>query len=326
MARNHPRRNLDSMDLRLIAELETNPRQRYINLATILGIDQTTVKRRLNRLLREGVISFQSVLNTAAAGYHWAMLGLNVSPGYSESIVKKLARHTLMYATIASGRYDIMAWATYKDPEMLFNFISGDLGKISNIRSIETFPGLKVLKYSFTFLGNANYRPLSSKMNRQLDECDWNILAELEENPRITNTHLARKLGISRQTAGAKLQRLLDEDAIRINCVVSRAMIGYELSLGIFIKARPKNVLDVAERLIANRSVNAAIAISGRYDLMAFATFKSPDEMSDFLINKLGTFPGIVSSETVFINFNSLSNPLSVRNARLYLGQVSVSL
>ena len=61
---------------------------------------------------------------------------------------------------------------------------------------------------------------LSSKMNRQFDECDWNILAELEENPRITNTQLARKLGISRQTTGEKLQRLLDEDAVRINCEV----------------------------------------------------------------------------------------------------------
>jgi Lrp/AsnC family transcriptional regulator for asnA, asnC and gidA len=319
MARKHSRRNLDSTDLRLIAELETNPRQSYINLATRLGIDQTTVKRRFNRLLREGFIAFESVLNTAAVGYRWAMLGLNVSPGYSESIANELARHTLMYVTIASGRYDIMAWATYKDPEMLFNFISGDLGKIPNITSIETFPALKVLKYSFTFLGNANYRPLSSKMNQQFDECDWNILAELEENPRITKTHLARKLGISRQTTGARLQRLIDEDAVRINCVVSPAMIGYELSLGIFLKARPKSVLDVAERLTANRSVNAAVAISGRFDLMAFATFKSPDEMSDFLINELGTLPGIMSSETVFINMSLPSNPLSVRNARLYL-------
>ena len=96
-------------------------------------------------------------------------------------------------------------------------------------------------------------------------------------------------------------------------------MIGYELSLGIFLKARPGNVLDVAERLTPNRSVNVAVAISGRYDLMAFATFKSPDEMSDFLINELGTLPGIMSCETVFINFRSLSNPLSVQNARLYL-------
>ena len=318
MARKNSRRGLDSTDMRLIAELETNPRQRYSNLATILDIDPTTAMRRLNRLLREGFISFESFINTAAVGYHRAIIGLNVSQGYSESIANELARNTLMNVWITTGRYDIAAWATYKDPEMLFDFISGNLGEIPNITSIEAIPVLKVIKYSFAFFGNANHRPLSSRINRQLDDCDWNILTELDENPRITNTQLARRLGISTQTTGVKLQRLLDEDAVRINCVVSHTMAGYELSMGIFIKAQPKSIHDVAERLTANRSVYAIIATSGRYDLMTGAIFKDSDEMSDFFINELGTIPGIVSSETI-LNLKSLSSPLSVRNARFYL-------
>ena len=318
MARRRPRRNLDSTDMRLIAELETNPRQRYVNLATALGIDPTTAKRRLDRLLREGFISFESVFNTAAVGYHRAIIGLNVSQGYSESIASDLARHTLMNVWITSGRYDIAAWATYRDPETLFDLISGDLGKIPYITSIEALPVLKVMKHSSALLGDGNYRPLSSRMYRQLDECDWNILAELEENPRIAITQLARRLGIGAQTAGAKLQRLLDEDAVRISCVASHTMVGYELSLGIFIKVRPESILDVAERLRSNRSVHSIIATSGRYDLMTGAIFKGSDEMSEFLLNELGRIPGIVSSETIF-NLRALSSPLSVRNARQYL-------
>ena len=130
MARKNSRRGLDSTDLRLIAELETDPRQRYINLATVLNIDPTTVKRRLNRLLKEGFISFESFINTAAVGYHRAIIGLNVLQGYTETVANELDRNILMNVWITSGRYDIAAWITYKDPEMLFDYISNDLSKI----------------------------------------------------------------------------------------------------------------------------------------------------------------------------------------------------
>ena len=318
MARKNSRRGLDSTDLGLIAGLETDPRQRYINLATTLDIDPTTAKRRLNRLLREGFISFESFINTAAVGYHRAIIGLNVLQGYTETVANELDRNVLMNVWITSGRYDIAAWITYKDPEMLFDYISNDLSKIPNITSIEALPVLKVIKYSSAFFGNADYRPLSSRINRQLEECDWNILVELDENPRITNTQLAKKLGISTQTSSAKLQRLLNEDTVRINCIVSPTMAGYELSMGIFLKVQPKSILAVAERLKANRSVYAIIATSGPYDLMTGALFKGSDEMSDFFVNELGTIPGIMRSETI-LTHKTLSSPLSVRNARLYL-------
>ena len=318
MPQKNSHRSLDSTDLRLIAELETNPRQRYIHLANMLDIDPKTAKRRLNRLLREGVISFQSMINTAAVGYHRAIIGLNVSQGYAESIAHEVAHNTLMNVMITSDRYDIVALATYKDPERLFDFISSDLGKIPNITTTEAFPILKVIKYSFALFGKPDDRPLSSRLNRRLDECDWDILVELDENPRITNTELARKLAINTQTAGAKLQRLLDEDAVRINCIVSPTMIGYTQDMGIFIKTQSGSILDVAERLKANKSVYGIVAASGRYDLMIGVIFKDSGEMSEFYINELGKIPGILSSETI-LNLKSLSSPTSVRDARLYL-------
>jgi DNA-binding Lrp family transcriptional regulator len=318
---NMPRKNsnhdLDSTDLRLIAELEVDPRQRYINLAAMLGIDQTTVKRRINRLLKARVISFQSVLNAAAVGYYSAQLGLNVERGHIEQVVNELSRHTLVNSSITSGRYDIVGIVHYRDPEMLFDFVSGKLGKIPGLTGIEVFPVLKVMKYSFNLLGNADYRPLPSKMARQLDEYDWNILIELEKNPRITNTHLAKKLGISAQATSGKLKRILDEGAARINCLVSPPMVGYELNLGMFLKAQPKSIMDVAEWLIANRSIKIVVAVSGRYDLIAYAVFKSPNGMVDFLINELGKHPGVTSTETIHIK--ALSTPLSALNAKAFL-------
>jgi len=315
MVRRKSHNNLDSTDLRLIAELETNPRQSYINLAKMLGVDETTVKRRVNRLLKEKTISFWSAVNIAAIDHQWAVIGLNVSPRYAEPVAKELARHPWMNVNITSGRYDVMAWTAYKELGMLFDFIAGDLGKITNITSVETFPAMRVLKYSPALIGNADRKPFASRMVRSLDKCDWSILAALEENPRMTHTYLAKQLGISRPTAGTKLKRLLDEDAVRIYCVASPSALGYELHLTVLLKVRPDSLLNVAEQLIVNESVHRLLATSGQYDLMAWATFKSPNDMSDFLMKEQGTIPGIVSSDNV-LHLKALSrSPFSVKNA-----------
>lgn len=318
MSRKSFRYNLDTIDFSLIAELETDPRQRYVDLGAKLGVDANTAKRRLNRLVKEGFIAFKSLFNTAAIGYSQSILGVAVPQGYTESIANELDRYISMHVMITSGRYDIGALVTYRDPEMLYDFISNDLGKISHITSIEAFPVLKILKFSTTLFGNINFKPFSSRINRQLEESDWNILFEIEKNPRITITQLARKLGTGRQTTGVKFQRLLDEDIIRINCVISPTMIGYEFHTSILIKTRPKNIHDVAERLIANKSTYAVIATSGRYDLMAGAIFKNSDEISNFYINELGAIPNIISRETILV-LKVLSDPLTVQDARLYL-------
>ena len=310
--------DIDATDLKLISELENNPREKYAFLADRLGIDQSTVKRRMNRLLGEGTISFYSALNLAAVGFQSAMLGFNVSKGYAKSVAHELAGHELMFVSIASGRFDILAWTAYKDPEMLFKLVSIDLGKISNITNIEVFTNMKMMKYSFNLLGGADFKPISSKMYRQLDRHDWNLLTYLEDNPRMAISHLATKLGITRQTATIRLQRLLDEDVVRIHCVVSHAMIGNQFSIGIFLKVEPGTILEVSERIAAYKFVNTAIAISGGYDLLVFATFKDAEEMSDFLINELETIHSIKSSEIILYP-KSISMPISARDAKIYM-------
>ncbi|MBM3131962.1 MAG: AsnC family protein, partial [Chloroflexi bacterium] len=44
-----------------------------------------------------------------------------------------------------------------------------------------------------------------------VDELDLRLIAQLETNPRESNLHLARDLGVSPSTVSRKLRRLLDE-------------------------------------------------------------------------------------------------------------------
>jgi DNA-binding Lrp family transcriptional regulator len=319
MARKGRNHTLDALDLRLIAELETDPRRSYIDLATALGVNGITVQRRLRRLLDERIVSLVTLLQTSALGYDIAMLGLNVSPGQSDRVAENLARRPLVgYVIITSGRYDIMAWVNYKDTTDLFDFVTGDLVEIAEITSAEAMPVLKTMKYSWALLGNADFRKVPVGLSRDLDADDWSLLAALSDNPRVTSTHVAKLLGVSRPTAGTRLQQLIDEDVARVICMANRDALGYTLPLGIMLRIQPDRILEVAEKLVSNQFIHHVVATSGRCDLIAWATFKYSGEMSDFLKNWLGSIPGIRSTETI-LSLKTVSGPLSVRSVMSHL-------
>ncbi len=59
----------DDLDADLLRRLTDDPRTSVLELARRLGVARGTVQARLDRLLREGVMSMQPVLDPAALGY-----------------------------------------------------------------------------------------------------------------------------------------------------------------------------------------------------------------------------------------------------------------
>ncbi len=323
MAEKASQRNLDDLDLKLISELETEARSSNLCLANKLGVDEKTVRRRLARLLDEQIITFSTDLNATALGYQAVSLAMNTASGQADAVAHELTlRPNVNYVFITSGRYDVMAWAIYEHPLDLFDFVTRDLAAIPHVTSIETMPLLKIMKNSWALLGSNGALPVNSKTLRNLDEEDWALLTELEDNPRATNTYLAKQLGVSRATAGARLQKLLDYGVVQISGMAKRSALGYSLVLGVLIKAQPDRILDAAQVLMSHTAVHRVFAISGRFDLMILSTFQSSEGMSHFLKNQLGTISGIVSYETI-LHLESVKGSFSVRGLRASLQQGS---
>lgn len=314
MVTNAPPPKVDALDVRLISQLEINPRQSYQDLAVTLNVDASTVQRRVKRLIDQRIIFLDVELNTVGLGYHVVVLGLNVSPGHVDTVAEGLARQpNVEYVMITSGPYDIMAWSSHRDSEDLFDFITGDLAKIPNISGVEVMPLLRLMKSSWSLLGDNSAVFGSHRIARTLDEDDWAMLATLEDNPRLTHTYLAERLKSSRPTASAKLQGLLNEGVARIICRANRNALGYGLQIGTLMRVQPSRILDVAERLVSNRAIHHVLASSGRYDLIAWASFKNSDEVSTFLRIWLGSVSGITAYETA-LNLGMVKGSASVRS------------
>lgn len=301
MAISGPKQPIDALDLDIIRELEVDALASNAEIGVKVGASPTTVRRRIQRLLDQHMIETATIADPLALGYGTqATIVVNVSGGKVNQVAEELASfQNIRYVIITTGRYDIFAWADFRDSADLFRFVRKGLGNIPDLAWAETMTSLKISKSSWSLL-TENCDPVTTQQSPYaFDAVEMKIMGELNENPRQPHTELAKKLGIVRHTVRRKLRSLLDGGVIRIVTIPNPLVLGYRTRAGILIKVHPSRLDAVAERLAAHRRIQHVIISTGRYDIMAWAVFRDSKEMSDFVRGELGSISGILSHETV---------------------------
>lgn len=148
--------HLDSVDLRLVKELETDGRQTVTDLAKKLRISQSTARRRLKALIDQRTIKIVALAYPPHLGYEaMATLGINVYPGQTDLVAERLCQYKNVHNVLTSaGRYDIIAWILFRNSPELSDFVGTELGNIQGLRSVETLINLKVKKNSHKYVMN----------------------------------------------------------------------------------------------------------------------------------------------------------------------------
>jgi DNA-binding Lrp family transcriptional regulator len=124
-------------------------------------------------------------------------------------------------------------------------------------------------------------------------EKDRQLLALLGENARASTSELARRLGLSRTTVQARIERLEREGVV----------VGYGVRLSdefernivkahVLITAGPKAVARVTVELAAIPEVRTLHSVSGSFDLIAIVAAQSISEL-DLLIDRIGELDGV---------------------------------
>lgn len=144
---------LSSVDARIIRTLNKDPRSSVAKIAAQLRMPHSTVRHRLNRLVRLGVVEFTVVPNPLLLGYQiWAIVEIQAELAKIRSIAQQLAAKPEVYFVgITTGGYDILAGAVFRSNEELLEFITGSLSQIPGIIRTSTSSVLEVVKRFLTF-------------------------------------------------------------------------------------------------------------------------------------------------------------------------------
>ena len=125
-------------NIELLRILRENSRMPYLEIARILGVSETAVRKRVKRLLEEGVIRrFTVEIDPKKVGYQVvAMIGLDTKPEALISVLemlKELENVQNLYSS--SGDHMIMMECWFKDYNELSRFIKS-LEEIEGITRI----------------------------------------------------------------------------------------------------------------------------------------------------------------------------------------------
>ena len=140
--------NLDDLDKRLIAEMQKNGDCHHAELARSLGTSKSTVTRRIQRLVNEGVIRIVALVDADMIGLSTsALIGLNVDPKHIDSILEELgAKPQVHLLALVTGRYDIVAVIAVASSKELAHFVREEIVSIEGIRASETLLALELKK------------------------------------------------------------------------------------------------------------------------------------------------------------------------------------
>jgi DNA-binding Lrp family transcriptional regulator len=119
------------LDMKIIKALQTDARKPIVKVAREVEANEATVRRRINKLLKEKIIErFTVVLNYHKLGRAIkAFIGLRVQPAKLREIVDHLSKHPdiqVLYRT--SGDTDIFAEVIFEKMEDLNAFLEEELG------------------------------------------------------------------------------------------------------------------------------------------------------------------------------------------------------
>lgn len=132
---------VDELDRKLIAILRKNSRQTSDALGAQLGVDSSTVRRRIKKLVNQGIVTFYAHPNPAAIGFPVkAIIGLNTESQKMHTILDTLGRREeIRWIYPTTGRFDIIAMCWFASNRAIYDFLENIIGRLKGIRNTETF-------------------------------------------------------------------------------------------------------------------------------------------------------------------------------------------
>lgn len=115
--------------------------------------------------------------------------------------------------------------------------------------------------------------------DQRIDALDARLVAELIDDPRIGVMELARRLGVARGTAQARLNKLLDSGVVKLEVALDMAAVGYPIAGFATLAISQGSIGEVAGSLSEIPEVLEAHTVTGDGDVLVFVAAQSTDDL-----------------------------------------------
>lgn len=133
---------LDHQDVAIVDLLMEDGRMSCAEIARrIGGISERSVRYRIARLVREGVIRVLAIPNPKVLGYPVvADVMIEVEPGHIQEVAERLRRYDCVsYVACSTGDRDVSIQVVARDNAELYRFVTEVVGQVPGVRRTETY-------------------------------------------------------------------------------------------------------------------------------------------------------------------------------------------
>jgi DNA-binding Lrp family transcriptional regulator len=297
---------LDAMDQKIVAALQADPRASWAQLGASVGVSETTVLRRVQRLRETGALVVVAAPDALLCGFGQpVLLEFRTAPGEATELAKKLAmRADVRFVALLTGRSDVMCELVVPDRRYLTRVLMHEIPEYGAVLGTTTHVVLKTFKtgdqWSRGLLdaggGSDEQRELratSSEKDVRLDEMDMRLLAALGQDGRRSYADLSQDLGLSETAIGRRVAALTSSRRLYFVAMVEPRALGFEVEVLVHLRVQLGHLEDVATSLAALPPVRYVSATTGSSDLVFEAIFQDNAALYEFLTETLQPLAGV---------------------------------
>jgi Lrp/AsnC family transcriptional regulator for asnA, asnC and gidA len=131
---------IDELNISIIRHLQDG-RKSYKSIAEDLGVSENTVRSRVGKLEKEGVLNIAGVVDPEAIPLHRVvMVGVKLN---TMDLVKKGEEFSrirgVVSVSVVTGRFDLILIVLLKEEFGLLEFYTQEVSKLDGVQSVETF-------------------------------------------------------------------------------------------------------------------------------------------------------------------------------------------
>lgn len=146
---------LDDIDMQILDALQLNARTPLVQLARGLGVSDTTVRARIDRLVHRFGVRFVVDIDPKELGLLYYYLGVRVQgPAMTRAIDRLSGLPEIIFLGRTVGRYDLLAEMVCRDNADMVRMLD-EIRSIAGVTQIDTHTVLTIDKENWRFTGLA---------------------------------------------------------------------------------------------------------------------------------------------------------------------------
>jgi len=301
----------DELTVFLLGALQIHPRVSWTDLATVLGVNATTLSRRWQILQEEGLAWVTCIPADDDDWFYLAPHGatayveVSCRPGARNNVIAQIATDREAWSIeCTSGTRDLLLSVTAATTRALDDYTTNVLGAIDGIVSVRTNPvrrflaspsgwrisGLRAGQRS-TLMAMAKLaeRPLR---HHEPTELERHVMAELSIDGRATATEISRATGFSVSAVNGAVGRIASAPWAQFRVDFAQEQLGWDVMASLWITAPQSQVPEIGNMLRRfPAEVREAVSMIGGANLYVHIWAKDFDTLDSIEEMITGSFP-----------------------------------